>query len=38
MENLEYTRAELVITEFEAEDILTSSSIIQDEDDMEILP
>ncbi len=33
-----YTRAQIVITEFETEDVITSSGIIQDNDDMEILP
>lgn len=34
----EYKRVEFSVTEFETEDVLTSSSIIQDEDDMEVLP
>ena len=33
-----YTRAQIVITEFETEDVITSSSIVPGEDDMEILP
>lgn len=33
-----YNRAEITITEFETEDVITSSSINQEEDDMELLP
>lgn len=33
-----YTRAQIVITEFETEDVITSSGIVPGEDDMEVLP
>ena len=38
MEKLDYTRAELNITEFQTLDVISSSDIIQGEDDMEVLP
>ena len=37
MDRINYNRAEIVVTEFETEDVITSSSIIQDNDDLEIL-
>lgn len=32
-----YTRAQIVVTEFETEDVITSSEIVQGSDDLEIL-
>lgn len=39
MEKEQYIRAELQITEFETEDVITASGdIVLDEDDLELLP
>lgn len=41
MEKKEYSRAKIVITEFEVEDVITSSGMIMpdgEDDDMELLP
>lgn len=39
MEKEQYIRAELQVTEFETEDVITSSGdIVLDEDDLELLP
>lgn len=38
MEKKEYNRAEITITEFETEDVITTSGITGDNDDLEFLP